>query len=48
MSVPPMRSEDWHRLSEWLDTFSSEKILTLAEIVEQYEQTNPPIRWWKE
>jgi len=48
MAVPPMKSEDWHRLSEWLDTFSSETVLTLAEIVEQYEKTNSPIRWWKE
>jgi uncharacterized protein YozE (UPF0346 family) len=47
MSVPPMRSEDWHRLSKWLDTFSSEKVLTLDEIVEEYEKTNPKIRWWQ-
>jgi len=47
MSVPAMRKEDWHSLSEWLDTFSSETVLTLAEIVEEYEKTNPKIRWWQ-
>jgi len=48
MSVPPMRSEDWHRLSEWLDNFESDTVLTLCEIVAEYEKTNPKIRWWKE
>jgi len=48
MAVPPMKSEDWHRLSEWLDDFSSDEVLTLQQIVEEYEKTNPKIRWWKE
>lgn len=48
MGVPPMRSEDWRRLSEWLNTFSSETVLTLDEIVKEYEKTNPRIRWWQE
>lgn len=47
MSVPPMRSEDWRSLSKWLDKFSSETVLTLDEIVEEYEKTNPKIRWWE-
>ena len=47
IGVPAMRREDWHRLSEWLNTFSSETVLTLDEIVKEYEKTNPKIRWWK-
>lgn len=48
ISVPPMRSEDWHRLGDWLDEFTSDQVLTLAEIVNEYEKTNPKIRWWNE
>lgn len=47
IGVPPMRQEDWHRFSVWLYEFTSERVLTLAEIVEEYEKTNPKIRWWK-
>ena len=48
MAVPPMRSEDWNRFGDWLDTFSSDEVLTLQQTVVEYEQTNPKIRWWKE
>jgi len=48
ISVPPMRREDWDNLSEWLDKFRSDKILTLDEIVLEYEKTNSKIRWWIE
>jgi hypothetical protein len=46
LGVPPMRSEDWHRFSDWLDEFETDKVMTLQEIVTEYEKTNPPIRFW--
>lgn len=48
IAVPPMRSEDWNSLSVWLDKFRSETVLTLDEIVQEYEKTNFKIRWWKD
>lgn len=48
MGVPPMRSEDWNTFSDWLHTFRSDGVLSLKEIVAEYEKTNPPIRWWVE
>ena len=48
IGVPPMRSEDWESLSRWLDTFETDQVLTLKEIVVEYEKTHPEIRWWKE
>jgi hypothetical protein len=46
MGVPPMRAEDWNSLSDWLDTFETDKVMTLQEIVTEYEKTNPKIRFW--
>jgi hypothetical protein len=48
VGLPPMKEEDWARFSDWLDDFSSEEKLTRAEIVAEYEKTNPKIRWWEE
>lgn len=46
--VPPMKSEDWARFSEWLDKLETDEMWTLRMIVWEYEKTNPPIRWLKE
>lgn len=46
MGVPPMRDEDWCRFGDWLDTFETDKVMTLHEIVAEYEKTNPKIRFW--
>ena len=48
MGVPPMRNEDWISFGDWLDTFRSDDVLNLDQLVELYEQTNPKIRWAKE
>ena len=48
LSVPPMRNEDWSSFGDWLDTFRSDDVLNLEQLVELYEQTNPKIRWAKE
>lgn len=46
MYVPPMRREDWNTFSEWLETYRSNGVVSLKEITDEYEKTNPPIRWW--
>jgi len=43
--LPPMMAEDWGRFSEWLDTVETDDLWTLEQLVEQYEKTNPKIRW---
>jgi hypothetical protein len=48
LSVPPMRNEDWSSFGDWLDTFETDDVLNLDQLVELYEQTNPKIRWAKE
>jgi hypothetical protein len=45
IGVPPMRSEDWVSLGDWLDDFRTDTMWSLAEIVKEYEKTNPKIRW---
>jgi hypothetical protein len=45
IGVPPMRSEDWASLGDWLDEFRTNTMWSLAEIVNEYEKTNPKIRW---
>jgi hypothetical protein len=48
LSVPPMKSEDWYRFSMWLDTFETDFMWTLDQLVELYERANPKIEWWKD
>ena len=43
--VPPMRSEDWNRFSEWLDNFVTETLWDFEDIIAEYEKTNPKITW---
>lgn len=47
MGVPPMRSEDWNSFSDWLDTFETDEVWELKQLVWLYERngSNPPIRW---
>jgi hypothetical protein len=45
ISVPPMMSEDWGTFGEWLDTFRTDTMWSLEDIVQEYEKTNPKIRW---
>ena len=48
IGLEPMRSEDWNDFSIWLETFETDDIWTLDQLVEMYEKTNPKIRWAKE
>jgi len=47
LRLPPMKGDDWSRFSEWLWTFQTDEVWTLEQIVEEYEKTNPKIRWFK-
>ena len=46
-SLNMMHQEDWVRFSKWLDTFKTETQWTFEGLMAEYEETNPPIRWWK-
>ena len=48
IGVPPMRTGDWHLFSKWLETFETDDVWTLEQLVELYERVNPKIRWCKE
>jgi hypothetical protein len=48
IGVPPMTSEDWYRFGLWLDTFETDAVWTLEQLVELYERTNPKITWHKD
>lgn len=46
IGVPPMRSEDWRRFGDWLDTVQTVSVWTLQDLVDAYEhQTNTKITW---
>ena len=45
IGLDPMRSEDWSTFSEWLDTFETDDVWELKDLVEMYERKNPKIRW---
>jgi hypothetical protein len=48
MGVPLMRAEDWRSFGNWLDEFETYEVLNLEQLVNEYEKTNPSIRWWIE
>ena len=45
INVPPMLSTDWAMFSNWLDTVETASVWSLKNLVEAYEQHNPPITW---
>lgn len=45
IGIPPMKSEDWHRFSKWLETVETDDVWTLDQLVELYERANPKITW---
>jgi len=45
IGVPPMTSEDWYRFGAWLETFETDTVWTLDQLVELYERANPKITW---
>ena len=40
-----MHGEDYRLFSDWLDGFKTDTMWTLEQLVQEYEQTNPKIRW---
>ena len=45
LGLPIMHGEDYNRFSDWLDTFETDDVWTLDQLVEMYERVNPKIRW---
>ena len=45
INVPPMLSTDWALFSNWLDTVETASVWSLKNLVEAYQQHNPPITW---
>jgi hypothetical protein len=45
MSLPIMRGDCYSQFSDWLDTFETDDVWTLDQLVEMYERTNPKIIW---
>jgi hypothetical protein len=43
-----MQREDWGRFTAWLDDLETQELWTLQELLDTYERTNPPIRWFQE
>jgi hypothetical protein len=43
-----MTSEDWYRFGNWLETFETDDVWTLEQLVELYERANPKITWDKQ
>ena len=48
IGVDPMTTESWNRFGKWLDTFETDFMWSLEELVELYERNNPKIEWWVE
>lgn len=45
IGVPPMKNTSWYRFSDWLETFETDDVWTLEQLVWLFEQANPKIEW---
>lgn len=43
--LAPMLAEDWGRFSKWLNTFETDAMWYIKDIIELYEKENPKITW---
>ena len=46
IALPPMKSESWQLFSKWLETFETDDVWTLGQLVWLYEKKNPRIEWY--
>jgi len=49
-AVPPMRSEDWNRLSDWLWGFETKTVWSYEKLILAFECNvlERDIRWWED
>ena len=48
-SLAPMNGEDWNDFSEWLESFQTDELWELEDIVKLYESASGrKIRWWED
>lgn len=45
--LPIMRGEDWNTFSKWLDTYETDDVVELRDLIWLYEKDNRKIRWWE-
>lgn len=45
--LPVMRAEDWGSFTEWLNTYETDGVVELKDLIWMYERANPKIRWWE-
>ena len=43
--LAPMLAEDWGRFTKWLNTFETDAMWYIKDIIELYERENPKITW---
>ena len=43
--IPSMTKQSWKMFARWLSELDTENILTISQLINLYEQTNPPIDW---
>ena len=48
IGVDPMKDSSWSRFGHWLETFETDDLWTMDQLVELYERDNPKIEWWVE
>jgi hypothetical protein len=48
IGLDPMKDESWAQFGKWLNTFETDYMWTLDQLVELYERENPKIEWWVE
>ncbi len=47
LSLPTMKKDDWTKFSEWLKNFRTNDVWTTQQLIQEYEKSHPPIKWFK-
>ena len=48
-ALAPMHSEDWNDFGEWLESFQTDELWELEDIVKLYESASGrKVRWWED
>jgi len=47
LALAPMLAEDWASFTEWLETFETDDVWTVDQLVSMYENINGKITWWE-
>lgn len=47
IGLPPMKNNSWFRFGDWLQTFETDEMWSIKDLVWMFERANPKIEWYE-